>query len=446
MQDKDTSWYNDMFGTGLNVFGAGSNINTDRYKELGLLEQKDIDKAQRASLTKGALGSILGYFGNPQDKGYGSVVPYIAKGLQAGVSASQSPYDNLKSKVAENKAIDTYEDEIEKQRKIREFEANYGKFNDGGTFRNKEVVREAQPNSMQAPSNVAPNFSVNSNPNGTIQNVKGSDLNQVAPNYSFNQTKEGEEVDMRYFNKNKYLLNALQNGTINHDDYLKYSKLPENVVLGKNDRLVSGSDFSTLAEGMRDLADNPYATASFAKKEEMLGSVKDSWDTYQHHKLTLDLLKGEPELFTGKLSKFKEIATDLALNSVHVDEKTKEHIRKFGMTKEALRNTQVVNAFMQRGVFRAIKELGIGARGIDTPAERTFLIQVLTGNTDMDLSSFRYLIEDNMNKQKDNIEAFNKAESLGRFDGFIEAGWGDYNERGKYRLDNEGGAWTVVNN
>jgi len=436
MQDKDTSWYNDLFGTGLNVFGAGSNINTDRYKQMGLLEQKDIDKAQRASLTKGAIGSLLGYFANPQDKGYGSVVPYIAKGLQAGVASAQSPYDNLKNKVTENKAIDTYESELEQQRKVREFEANYGKFNDGGTFKKQEVVREAQPNSMQAPSNVAPNFNVNSNPNGTIQNVKGSDLNKVAPNYSFNQTKEGEEVDMRYFNKNKYLLNALQNGTINHDDYLKYSKLPDPIKIAKNEKLVSGSDFSTLAEGMKDMAENPYAKSSFTKNEQMLESVKDSWDTYQHHKMTLDILDGDPEIFTGKLSKFKEMATDLALNSVNVDEKTKEHIRKFGMTKEALRNTQVVNAFMRRGVFRAIKELGIGARGIDTPAERDFLIQVLTGDTNMDLSSFKYLIQDNMNKQKDNIESFNKAEELGRFDGFLEAGYGDYHKKGKYRLDN----------
>ena len=436
MQDKDTSWYNDLFGTGLNVFGAGSGINTDRYKELGLLDQKDIDKAQRASLTKGAIGSILGYFGNPQDKGYGSVVPYIAKGLQAGVASAQSPYDNLKDKVAENKAIDTYESELEQQRKMRDFEANYGKFNDGGTFRKKEVVREAQPNSMQAPSNVAPNFSVNKNPNGTIQNVKGSDLNKVAPNYSFNQTKEGEEVDMRYFNKNKYLLNALQNGTINHDDYLKYSKLPDPIKLAKNERLVSGSDFSTLAEGMKDVAENPYATASFEQNKALLDSVEDSWATYQHHKETLKVLDGDPEIFTGKLSEAKVWVTDAIMNSADISEETKRKIEKTGLTREALKNTQVINALMRRGVFRAIKDLGIGARGIDTPAERDFLIQVLTGDSKMDIESFKFLIRDNMNAQEDVIKDFNKAEELGRFRGFLNAGYGAYSSEGKYSLDN----------
>ena len=444
MQDKNTSWYNDLFGTGLNVFGAGSNINTDRYKQLGLLDQKDIDKAQRASLTKGAIGSLLGYFANPQDKGYGSVVPYIAKGLQAGVASAQSPYDSLKNKVAENKAIDTYESEIEQQRKIREFEANYGKPNDGGTFRNKEVVREAQPNSMQAPSNVAPSF-MTSDPKKTIQNVKGSDLNQVAPNYSFNQTKEGEEVDMSYFNKNKYLLNALQNGTINHDDYLKYSKLPDPIKLAKNEILLDGTSFDTLAQGMQDVAEDPYATASFDQNKALLDGVEDSWATYQHHKQTLELLDGNPEIFTGKLSKAKEWVTDVIMNSADISEETKRIFEKTGLTREALKNTQVVNALMRRGVFRAIKELGIGARGIDTPAERDFLIQVLTGDSNMDIESFKFLIRDNMNTQKKVIKNFNKAEGLGRFKGFLNAGYGAYSSEGQYAIDDEGSAWAVVN-
>jgi len=444
MQDKDTSWYNNVFGTGLNVFGAGSNINTDRYKQLGLLDQKDIDKAQRASLTKGAIGSLLGYFANPQDKGYGSVVPYIAKGLQAGVASAQSPYDSLKNKVAENKAIDTYESEIEQQRKIREFEANYGKPNDGGTFRNKEVVREAQPNSMQAPSNVAPSF-MTSDPKKTIQNVKGSDLNQVAPNYSFNQTKEGEEVDMSYFNKNKYLLNALQNGTINHDDYLKYSKLPDPIKLAKNEILLDGTSFDTLAQGMQDVAEDPYATASFDQNKALLDGVEDSWATYQHHKQTLELLDGNPEIFTGKLSKAKEWVTDVIMNSADISEETKRIFEKTGLTREALKNTQVVNALMRRGVFRAIKELGIGARGIDTPAERDFLIQVLTGDSNMDIESFKFLIRDNMNTQKKVIKNFNKAEGLGRFKGFLNAGYGAYSSEGQYAIDDEGSAWAVVN-
>jgi hypothetical protein len=438
MQDKDTSWYNDVFGTGLNVFGAGSNINTDRYKQLGLLDQKDIDKAQRASLTKGAIGSLLGYFANPQDKGYGSVVPYIAKGLQAGVASAQSPYDSLKNKVAENKAIDTYESEIEQQRKIREFEANYGKPNEGGSYTPEKVVRKSRPDNMQAPSNIAPNFNVNSNPNGTIQTVRGRDLEQISPNYSFDQTRKGKTVNASYFDKNKYLLTALQNGTIDHDDYLKYSKLPDDIVLGKNDRLISGTDHSTLAEGMKDAEENPYAKSAFTKNEAMLNEVQDAWDTYQQHKESLKILDGNPEVFTGKLSKLKEDITDWVLNTnSNFSPEFKAQFQKTGLTKEALKNTQILNALQRRGVFRAIKELGIGARGIDTPAERDFLIKVLTGDSSMDIDSFRFLIRDNMAIQKQKINDFNDAEKDGRFKGFLNAGHGSYLSEGKYRLDSD---------
>ena len=173
--------------------------------------------------------------------------------------------------------------------------------------------------------------------------------------------------------------------------------------------------------------------------------VEDSWATYQHHKQTLELLDGNPEIFTGKLSKAKEWVTDVIMNSADISEETKRIFEKTGLTREALKNTQVVNALMRRGVFRAIKELGIGARGIDTPAERDFLIQVLTGDSNMDIESFKFLIRDNMNTQKKVIKNFNKAEGLGRFKGFLNAGYGAYSSEGQYAIDDEGSAWDVVN-
>ena len=39
-------WYNDLFGSGVNVFGAGGNGNTDKMIELGLLSPDAKSKAQ----------------------------------------------------------------------------------------------------------------------------------------------------------------------------------------------------------------------------------------------------------------------------------------------------------------------------------------------------------------------------------------------------------------
>jgi hypothetical protein len=46
-------------------------------------------------------------------------------------------------------------------------------------------------------------------------------------------------------------------------------------------------------------------------------------------------------------------------------------------------STALLNALLGQDVFGAISNLGIGARGLDTPAEREFLRSVLTGTTEM---------------------------------------------------------------
>jgi hypothetical protein len=58
----------------------------------------------------------------------------------------------------------------------------------------------------------------------------------------------------------------------------------------------------------------------------------------------------------------------------------------FGSDEEMRRatNTQLVQAFLGSDVFPMIKQLGIGARGLDTPAERDFLISVMTGEIKME--------------------------------------------------------------
>jgi hypothetical protein len=47
-------------------------------------------------------------------------------------------------------------------------------------------------------------------------------------------------------------------------------------------------------------------------------------------------------------------------------------------------NTQTLNAYLGSEVFPLIEALGIGARGLDTPAEREFLREVMTGTVNLD--------------------------------------------------------------
>jgi len=54
-------------------------------------------------------------------------------------------------------------------------------------------------------------------------------------------------------------------------------------------------------------------------------------------------------------------------------------------------DTQVLNALLGSDVFPMIKALGIGARGLDTPAEREFLREVMTGTTSMEENALKEL-------------------------------------------------------
>jgi len=89
-------WYNNLLGSGTNIFGAGSDIDMERNKKLGLLEKSDVDQARNASLTKGLIGTAIGFLAQPKNQNYDSSLPYIFKGLQQGMKSAQEPFDALK--------------------------------------------------------------------------------------------------------------------------------------------------------------------------------------------------------------------------------------------------------------------------------------------------------------------------------------------------------------
>ena len=82
---------------------------------------------------------------------------------------------------------------------------------------------------------------------------------------------------------------------------------------------------------------------------------------------------------------------------------------------ERLTDTQLVDAALGADVFKAIGELGIGARGIDTPAEREFLRKVLTGKITLEKSTLIELTKKRLNKEKAIIDKYNKDLKSGRY-------------------------------
>ena len=197
-------WYNNLFGTGVNIFGAGMSPNVEAMKENGLLQQTDIDKAQNQSLMRGLLGTAVSYASQPRNKDYGSWIPYAGKAFQAGMDMADDPLNSLPEDAMAREKILKYKEEKEAEENMKNFAMGLGQRNPNAT-RNTQKSIPVDPKYLDS--------------NG----------NQIAPDYNAQSAVQEE-----YFDKVKYLDEALANGTIDLDTYSKYlPEAPESVVTSK---------------------------------------------------------------------------------------------------------------------------------------------------------------------------------------------------------------------
>jgi len=84
-------------------------------------------------------------------------------------------------------------------------------------------------------------------------------------------------------------------------------------------------------------------------------------------------------------------------------------------------DTQILDAFLGSDVFPQIGALGIGAKGLDTPAEREFLRQVMTGTINMDKNALLRMTQIRRDIEKRAIDKYNKGIQQGKYDKFFDA-------------------------
>jgi len=96
-------------------------------------------------------------------------------------------------------------------------------------------------------------------------------------------------------------------------------------------------------------------------------------------------------------------------------------LAKFGSQEALARvtDTQMVNTLTGKEVFPLIKALGIGARGLDTPAERKFLREVLTGDKGLTKATLLEMAAMRRKVQVRNIERWNKDFNDGSLNDFL---------------------------
>ena len=97
---------------------------------------------------------------------------------------------------------------------------------------------------------------------------------------------------------------------------------------------------------------------------------------------------------------------------------------KFAADKAAgvrVSNTEYLNSLIGSEVFPLIQTLGIGARGMDTPAEREFLREVMTGTIGLDKNTLIRMAELRKNAMVNAAKQYNSNVESGELDKFFEA-------------------------
>ena len=83
-------------------------------------------------------------------------------------------------------------------------------------------------------------------------------------------------------------------------------------------------------------------------------------------------------------------------------------------------DTEILDSFLGSDVFPQINALGIGAKGLDTPAEREFLRQVMTGTISMNKDALIKMTEIRRNIEQRAIDRYNKNVDSGQLDNFFK--------------------------
>lgn len=117
--------------------------------------------------------------------------------------------------------------------------------------------------------------------------------------------------------------------------------------------------------------------------------------------------------------KTSDAITGLGAETLKNIERAKVFVASSEAAGKKVSDTELLNAMMGQEVFPMIKALGIGARGLDTPAEREFLRQVMSGTVDLNKETLVKLTEMRRNIAERAVDRWNRRVGAGELDRFF---------------------------
>ncbi len=93
-----------------------------------------------------------------------------------------------------------------------------------------------------------------------------------------------------------------------------------------------------------------------------------------------------------------------------------------GKPIQSISDTELLDSLLGSEVFPQIGALGIGAKGLDTPAEREFLRKVMTGTITMDKETLVRMANMRRKYEQRSLDTYNEAVKSGQLDPLFEFG------------------------
>ena len=120
--------------------------------------------------------------------------------------------------------------------------------------------------------------------------------------------------------------------------------------------------------------------------------------------------KNLPKMYAAlNIMKTKDINTGINSSFFNIVNKVRQQYLNDKAAGNVVQNNEYLDSLVGGDVFNAIADLGIGARGIDTPAEKEFLLEVVTGKRSLNKEALIAITEMRIKNTEENINKFNNA-------------------------------------
>jgi len=325
----------------------------------GLIGDEERDAINKRALLSGGINAALTYLATPKNLNTGSALPYLGKAGLAGFNASQNTVDQALNNVYRQKLLAGKEDNIRTYEKDRQ-----------------KITEQFDPITKK----------------WTTLGTSSLDAPVTEKPEGFTDTYKNVAIELF--------------GTANPSQ------------LTEEQRKQLGAEIKA-----RAIANKPETKivmpAGQTKYEERLGTIRAEQD--------VELVN------TANKSKNNISKIDMTLNQIQNSDaitgfgadiqknvnRFKAKVLKDAKAGKQVADTEILDAFLGSDVFPQIGALGIGAKGLDTPAEREFLRQVMTGTISMDKNALIKMTQIRRDIEKRSIDRYNQALQSGELDDYF---------------------------